>query len=279
MPKVKWTAVPLPLVWAGLTGGAVATGFGPLPIPVWNQAYQENYQPDTIAEILEGARDAYVLIDPFQPEHGDTMVRVIEQLHSKGNEVGAYISVGTGEDWRDDFDQLKPHLVDRQWDDWGGEFFVDQPNGDVVSLMKARIDGIAAFGFDWVEFDNMDWIYDDQYRAKYGFAATIEDGVAYYRTLCDHVHSLGMKCMAKSTVENAYMFDGVTYESYADALDWWDQAGAESFLAAGKPVIIVHYDDPDCEATYAWYRELYGPKLSFICESRALKKYLHFGAV
>ena len=279
MLKLNWTGLPLALAAAGLAGGAVAAGLGLLPIPVWNQAYQENYEPDTIAEILDGARNAYVLIDPFQPEHGDTMAGVIEQLHGKGNEVSAYISIGTGEDWREDFAQLKPHLVERQWDDWGGEYFIDRPNTDVVAIMKARIDQIAAWGFDWVEFDNMDWTYDDQYRAEYGFAATIEDGVSYYRTLCDHVHSLGMKCMAKSTVEGAESFDGATYESYAAGLNWWDQAGAEGFLAADKPVIVVHYDDPDCDATYAWYTGIYGPKLSFICEDRALKKYRHFNAI
>jgi cysteinyl-tRNA synthetase, unknown class len=273
-----WTRMGLVLAAAGFGAGAAsaAPDLGPLPIPVWNQAYQENYEPDAIADILAGARDAYVLIDPFQPEHGDTMGRVIEQLHARGNAVSAYISVGTGEDWRDDFAQLQPHLVERQWDDWGGEYFIDQPNDEVVAIMKARIDKIAGWGFDWVEFDNMDWTYDDEYRADYGFEATIEDGVAYYRTLCDYVHEKGMKCMAKSTVEGAEAFDGATYESYEDGKNWWDEDGAKSFLAADKPVIVVHYDDTDCDATYAEYQAIYGHKLSFICEDRALEAYRHF---
>ena len=275
MARSTWNA--LALAAAGLATGAAAAS--PLPIAVWNQAYQENYVPDTIAEILEGARDAYVLIDPFQPEHGDTMPGVIEQLHAKGNEVSAYISIGTGEDWRDDFAQLKPHLVERQWDDWGGEYFIDPPNAAVLDIMKARVDKIAAWGFDWVEFDNMDWTYDDAYRAEYGFTATVADGVAYYRALCDYVHAKGMKCMAKSTVEGAETFDGATHESYEDDQNWWDGAGAKGFLAAGKPVVVVHYDAPDCDAVYARYQTIYGPKLSFICEDSALKKYRHFNAI
>ena len=278
MLKLIWTAAPLALAAASLGGGALAQGPA-LPIPVWNQAYQENYEPDTIAEVLEGARNAYVLVDPFQPEHGDTMGAVIEQLHARGNEVSAYISIGTGEDWRDDFDQLKPYLVTRQWDDWGGEYFIDRPNEQVVAIMKARINKIAAWGFDWVEFDNMDWTFDDQYRAEYGFRATAEEGVAFYQTLCEHVHALGMKCMAKSTVEGADMFDGATYESYADGLNWWDEAGAKRFLATNRPVIVVHYDDTDCAGTYRWYQDIYGSKLSFICEDAGIKKYRHFNTI
>jgi hypothetical protein len=50
--------------------------------------------------------------------------------------------------------------------------------------MKERIDRIAELGFDWVEFDNMDWTQDDDYRAKFAFEATAEMGTAYFQTLC-----------------------------------------------------------------------------------------------
>ena len=32
---------------------------------VWNEAYQENYQADTISEIVASARGSYTLVDPF----------------------------------------------------------------------------------------------------------------------------------------------------------------------------------------------------------------------
>lgn len=227
MKNTGWNGVLAMTAAVGLAGagGALAagTGLGSLPIPVWNQAYQENYEPDTVDDIIAQARNAYVLIDPFQPEHGDGLSEVIASLQVNGNEISAYISVGTGEDWREDFDALKAHLVERQWDDWGGEYFISMPNDAVLSIMKARIDRIADWGFDWVEFDNMDWVYDDDYRAEYGFEASVEDGVAYYRALCDYTHAKGMKCMAKSTVDRAEMFDGATYESYQDDKNWWDQ--------------------------------------------------------
>ncbi|HHH54698.1 MAG TPA: hypothetical protein ENK91_13635, partial [Bacteroidetes bacterium] len=33
--------------------------------PVYNQAYQENYEADKIDDIITNAKNAYVLIDPF----------------------------------------------------------------------------------------------------------------------------------------------------------------------------------------------------------------------
>ena len=31
---------------------------------------------------------------------------LIEEIKSAGNQVGAYMSIGTGEDWRDDFSEI-----------------------------------------------------------------------------------------------------------------------------------------------------------------------------
>ena len=275
----RWNGVAAVMAAAGMASGggaAAASGLGPLPVAVWNHAYQENYERDTFDAILAGARNAYVLLDPFLSEVDGRVPETVAALHDAGNEVSAYISIGTGEDWRDDFEALKPYLTTTQWDEWGGEYFISTPNDAVLSIMKARIDRIADWGFDWVEFDNMDWVYNDDTRSVYGAKASIADGVAYYQDLCAHVHAKGMKCMAKSTVENAGMFDGATYESYEDNRNWWDQAGAEQFLADDKLVIVVHYDDTDSAATYTGYQAIYGPKLSFICEERALKGYKHF---
>ncbi|WP_168769235.1 endo alpha-1,4 polygalactosaminidase [Yoonia maricola] len=243
--------------------------------PVWNQAYQENTEADTVSQIVSQARDAYVLLDPFSEGFGADPAAIVSELQSNGNEVSAYISIGSGEDWRDDFEDLNPYLVTRQWGDWEGEYFVSDTAG-ALPIMKARVDRIASWGFDWVEFDNMDWVYDDEYRAEYGFSATIPEGAAYYQALCDYVLSKGMACMAKSTVDEAGSFDGVTYESYPDDRNWWDQAGAKSFVAAGKLVVIVHYDEPNCAQVRDEYQAIYGPDLSFICEDPRVGGYVHF---
>ena len=241
-------------------------------IPVYNQAYQENYQEDKIADIILNANNAYVLIDPFQ----DGVADAVADIKANGNQVGAYISIGTGEDWRADFDELQPFLVSKQWGQWPGEYFVNKTTTGIIPIMKARIDKIAAWGCNWVEFDNMDWTFDDDYRNEYGIEVTQEEGMAYFQELCNYVHSKGMKCMAKNLVEGASDFDGVLYESYNDDKNWWDAAGTKSFLKAGKLVIINHYNETNCDKVYQEYMDFYNNDISYICEDKKLKKYVHY---
>jgi len=241
-------------------------------IPVYNQAYQENYEADKISDIIANAKNAYVLVDPFQ----NNVSSSIAQIKANGNQVGGYISIGTGEDWRADFQQLKPYLVSKEWGERAGEYFVNKTTTGIVAVMKARIDSMAAWGCDWVEFDNMDWAFDDDMRKEYGFEVTPQEATAYFNELCDYLHQKGMKCMAKNTVEGASDFDGVLYESYHSQKNWWDNEGTREFLNAGKLVIINHYNETQCDQVYRDYMNIYNKNISYICEDANLKKYVHY---
>jgi hypothetical protein len=241
-------------------------------VPVYNQAYIENYEPDKIEDIIVEAKSAYVLIDPFEPGIAER----IPEIKAGNNEVGGYISIGTGENWRDDYNLLQPFLVNKQWGEWEGEFFINETNTGVLPIMKARIDKMVTWGCDWVEFDNMDWVFDDEYRNIYGFNVSEAEGISFYQELCAYAHSKGMKCMAKNTVIDADDFDGVLYESFSNDKDWWDHAGAQHFLDAGKLVIINHYNESQPNKVYAEYIELYNEGISYICESDKEEKYIHY---
>ncbi len=249
-------------------GGSSNTG----AIPIYNQAYQENYTADSIAQILTDVKDGYVLVDPF----GDDVVEHIASIKSKGNEIGGYISVGTGENYRDDFADLEPYLTSTAWPDWPDEFFVSETTTGILPVMKKRIDKMATWGLDWVEFDNMDWL-DEESRVTYDLQATVQEAIAYINTLCDYTREKGLKCMAKNTVEGFEHFDGVLYESYSNDKNWWDKAGTQSFLDAGKLVIINHYNESDCDGIYVEYKMFYNSdKISFICEDVVSQKYKHY---
>jgi len=239
--------------------------------PVYNHAYQENYEADTMSLILNQARNAYVLLDPFY----DNVVPNIPTLKAYGNQVAGYISAGTGENWRDDFGELEPYLTSKVWDEWAGEYYVSQTTG-ALPIMKRRIDKMASWGLEWVEFDNMDWL-DDASKAGYGLVATQTEAKAYINALCDYTHQKGMKCMAKNTVEGFENFDGVLYESYNKEKNWWDKAGTLLFISAHKPVIINHYNEINCDAIYSEYKNFYqSQNILFICEDRNLQKYKHY---
>ena len=253
---------------------AKAEILGAGPFAVYNQAYQENTAADTVPGILAQANSAYVLLDPFD-EAANDWGGIIFALHAHGNAVGAYISIGTGEVWRSDFNDLRPFLAVEPWNDWAGEYFVSSTSG-ALPIMLTRIDKIAALGFDWVEFDNMDFAFDPGTRTRYGVATTKSESVDYYQKLCAYAHEKGLRCMAKNVTVGAESFDGVVYESYRADKSWWDQDGGIAFAKAGKPVIIVHYDETDCEKVLVDYRAIYGPTMSFICEDANQKRYMHF---
>lgn len=248
------------------------------PMCVYNQAYQENWEKDSISFILSNAKNCYVLVDPFGENEDTEITNAIPKLKENGNVVGCYISSGTCENWRADFSEMKSHCVDTSWGQWEGEYFVDQPrnNSALLDLMFARIDKMASWGCEMVEFDNMDWAFDEGYRAEYKFGATAQDGIDYNNALCDYTHSLGMLCMAKNTRQGAANFDGGTFESYDDDKNWWDPEHLLGFLRADQPGIIIHYNEANCIGVYNDYQKEYGGDLSFICESADAKAYVHF---
>ena len=243
-----------------------------LPFCVYNNAYQENYENDKIADIIENAKNCYVLIDPFT----NNAYQSISQIKEKENQVGCYMSAGTGEDWRDDFNELKPYLVKKVWGEWAGEYFVNRASTTLKNIMKKRIQKFANFGCDWVEFDNMDWAGDDENREEYDLEISYNESKEYIKELCTYTKSLGMKCMAKSSNYGDALFDGLTIESYSDEKDWWEKSELKNILKENKLGLIVHYDEKNCDAVYEDYKNEYGDKLSFICEDRNVKKYKHY---
>ena len=263
------------VVGCGGSGGDSVQETPPLDnkaIAVYNQAYQENFAADSIAEIKANAQNAYVLLDTF----GSGVVEHITTIKSHGNQIGGYISAGTGENYRDDFAELEPYLTSTAWPEWPDEFFVSETTTGILPIMKRRIDKMAAVDVDWIEFDNMDWL-DENTRVQYNLSATVQEAKEYINALCDYTHAKDMQCMAKNTVEDFGQFDGVLYESYNNNKNWWDTEGTKAFLNAGKLVIINHYNEADCDGVYAWYKTYYkSDKISFICEDVATKKYRHY---
>ena len=237
---------------------------------VWNHAYQENWNADSVEDILAGARNAYVLLDPFDDADAREAIPIIKSM---GNIIGIYISVGTGEDWRDDFDSLGDFLVEKHWGEWPGEYFIDQLSSEVLKVMKARIEKAALWGADYIEFDNMDWAFDDDARRKYGFRITVEESLEYVNQLKDYASSLGLLCMAKNMTQGVESFAGVTYESGPDNREWWEPEDLKSFLAEGKLCVVFHYRERKPDKASIWYRNHYGEDLLILTETRSQRGY------
>ena len=239
----------------------------------YNQAYQENFEKDKIEHILKNANNSYVLLDPFSISD---ISEYIYEIKSKNNELSAYISIGTGEKWRDDFEEMMPFLVKKQWGEWEGEYFVDHTKTGVIEVIKKRIDKIAEMGFDWIEFDNMDWAFDDDKRNEYGFEVTDIESIEYYNILCNYAHQKGLKCMAKNLTKDIEGFDGVTFESYSNHKDWWSEDELKEIIARDKVVLIVHYNEINSDEVYKYYNDIYGESILFMSEDVDTKRYIHY---
>ena len=246
----------------------------PVVNSLWNQAYQENWNADSVEDILTQAHNAYVLLDPFDSSEAREAIRAIK---GHNNIVSVYMSVGTGEDWREDFDELQGSLVEKHWGQWPGEYFIDHISDDVLSVMKARIEKAAAWGADMIEFDNMDWAFDDEAREKYGFHVSVEESLEYVNQLKDYAESLGVLCMAKNMTEGVDSFAGVTYESSPGNRMWWNAEDLRSFLNQGKLAVVFHYKERNPERAEEEYRALYGDKILVLFETRKSRGYLHVG--
>jgi hypothetical protein len=199
-----------------------------------------------------------VLVDPDEMSDPAPQISQIKA----DNEVGCYMSAGTGEDWRRDYEELKPGLAETEWDEWPGEYFVANPEL-VLPIMLRRITRLGDLGCQWVEYDNMDWDFDETRR------------LTYAQALCDATHEADMLCMAKNSTLGVSTFDGLTLESYTYETDWWDSEEAATTIGDGKPVLIVHYDDLNCATTEATYRTKYGDSFVFLCEDPAIDGYQH----
>jgi len=265
------------------------------PMCVWNQAYQEHWAADSYEDIVAGAKHCYTLVDPFSDELVSDAFHKIQQLKTNHNTVGCYMSCGTCEAWRDDYDDTKEHCVDKPWGEWEGEYFVYDIEG-ILPHMKARIDQMEAWGCDSVEFDNMDWCTDDDYRESYGSTPgqefpAVSDCAGYNVALCQHAKGLGLQCMAKnsgftdqsSDYAGGDSMDAITFESYRTDFNWWSDSHLKGFLDANKPVIIVHYDarsdhpKKSCDAILKKYQKRYdSEQISFLCEAKPEKKYIHY---
>ena len=237
---------------------------------VYNQAYTENGEADSLDDILQHARGCYVLVDPF-----DMTASQLQKLPAiaKQNTLSCYMSIGTAEEWRDDFTSLKDFAIDDQWDEWEGEYFLNELSDEVVNIMKARITKMANDGCEFVEFDNMDWA-DENNIETYHLDIIREDSHNYARKLCTFAHTKGLQCMAKSTNFDDAIFDGLTVESYSNNKNWWADNELKGVLWRGDVGLVVHYDEQNCESAEQYYKSIYGDKLLFLCEKKG-GNYVH----
>ena len=184
----------------------------------------------------------------------------IKKYHDKGKKVIGYISVGSGEDWKKDYDDFKDTgALGSPMSNWGGERWIKVDKWEKSkNFFKNRFKLLAEYGFDGVEFDNIGMLGIPQNKGKgeklanfaewlaktaksYGLAPIFKNGS----------NEGGMVIANHPKVRNNY--PAIIIE---EALAWKSEKDYKNWK--GKPVWIFEYDKKcgkGAEKSESWIKD------------------------
>jgi endo-alpha-1,4-polygalactosaminidase (GH114 family) len=166
----------------------------------------------------------------------------VAALHSMGKRVICYIDVGAYESYRADASSFPKRVRGKPDSHWEGSYWLDiRQRKFLLPIMRERMQMCKAKGFDAIEPDEMDGYANDT-----GFDVTYDDQLAYNRSIAEMAHEFGLSVGLKGDIDQAHdlwpYFDW-TLNEQCFQYDECDKL-VSSFIAHGKSVFQVEYDDP-----------------------------------
>lgn len=177
----------------------------------------------------------------------------IASWQSQDKHVIAYVPGGDWENYRRDYAVLNDngHLgniiggwPDEKWVNITGSHL--QP---ALNALQARIDEVAADGFDGIEFDLVEVAESYEYEGigETGFAVTHSEQATFNRAIFQMAHDAGLFVVMKGYATHVGDFVNDTdmalmEEPFQDAYREADcVTGLAPYVDAGKLVVVVHY--------------------------------------
>jgi hypothetical protein len=186
---------------------------------------------------LQGETNMSYDVDVYDIDLFDSTPELIAGLHGDGRRVVCYLSAGSVEDWREDFDRFDEADIGEPLADWEGERWVDIRSPDVHAIMLARLDLARDKGCDGVEPDNV-----QGYQDTTGFALTYDDQVAYNRLIATAAHERGLAVGLKNGgPQVADLLDVYDFALTEECHEYGECAPFSEFITARKPVFDVEY--------------------------------------
>ena len=219
-----------------------------MPLPRWDWVISG---PVDVRQIIAGRPFDFVGLDGFE-----TAAETVDAFHVAGVQVWCYISAGTIEDWRPDYDAFtaadatrvaagEEPLIGHEYVEWPGEYWLNPRAATaLMPLIHARLAMCADKGFDMVEFDNM-----DGYDNETGLEISRADAVAFAIALSEAAEVHGLAPILKNTPElaqelepwfAAYLLEDCALNATCDS--------AAPFAAANKPVFNAEYPENYADA-------------------------------
>jgi len=168
----------------------------------------------------------------------------IQQFHKAGKKVICYFSAGTIEDFRDDFKQYKKvkGLVQNEYDDWPGEYWLDFRVEGIKPLIKNRMKTAISKKCDAIEVDNLDGYQMDEVR-RWKKPLTRQDTITFAKWLGSTAHSLGISIGLKNV--SGIIGEVGKYYDFAineECINHDECYLYNNFLKSGKAVFGVTYN-------------------------------------
>lgn len=164
----------------------------------------------------------------------------INAAKASGAKLMCYISGGSSEDWRADFNQFPAEVLGNNYDGWQGERWLDTRNiAALAPIMRARIRACKAKGFDALDVDNV-----NSYSNPTGFPISRQDSINYIRWLANEAHNQGMAFSLKNSEELvADLLGDIDMMQSEGCVIYSNCANASRLSAVNKPIFAVEYSD------------------------------------
>ncbi len=181
-------------------------------------------------------------IDAFE-----SSAQLVANLKAQGKNVIAYISVGSAENYREDYTQFPQSVLGNDYDGYPDEKWLDIRQIELLSpIIKARLDMIVDKGFDGIEPDNM-----NGYQNETGFDLNEENTKNYCRWLIEQAHSRGLSIGQKNGEELVTdMADEFDWMLSEDAYVYNFQDMLQPYIQLNKAMFLVEYTDEFSESQF-----------------------------
>ncbi len=196
----------------------------------------------------------------------DVSASYVSTAAGRGTSSWCYLSVGSVEEWRDDYDDFlaldeaetgagREGIIGNGYSGWADEWWLNVGAYEVfMPLMEARLDVCVEKGFDLVEYDNMEIDPDP------GFDTSPAEVVAYVEALLDATEQRGLGAIHKNATDLMELEPRFEVLLLEDCVLWDFCDEAQPYLDAGKPVFNAEYPE-------SWDDEGEDFELESVCES------------
>jgi endo-alpha-1,4-polygalactosaminidase (GH114 family) len=161
----------------------------------------------------------------------------LDKLKASGRWVGAYNDVGTAEDWRLDYNELKGMTLSKLD---GHEKWLNVNDPKVLVVMKKRVDRVKALGLAGFYEDDADVMNFEKSISK-------SQNEAYLKAINDYAHSLGLIVFQNNGLEMIPDMIGLVDGYLNEECQSYGECDKYAQVVGKYPIYEIEYSSKYCK--------------------------------